>query len=54
MSSVRDVETVCDADFRAVVVADRYLLKLLNSATIEWAQQTYNRSIWEPRPWPGE
>lgn len=45
MSHVRDIETVCDADFRAVVVDDGFLIKLLNGATIEWAQQIYNRSI---------
>lgn len=54
MIGVRDIETLCDGDFRSVVVADSFILGFLNKLTIEWAQQTYNSSIWEPRPWPGE
>lgn len=46
------IEALCDADFQKVVVplvpSFKYQLQLL---TVEWAQQAYNVSEWQPRSW---
>ncbi|MDQ0114324.1 hypothetical protein J2T15_003779 [Paenibacillus harenae] len=51
------IKDTCDADSRTIAEA---ILKnagfkfQIDELTLEWAQQTYNCSIWEPRPWPGQ
>lgn len=47
------IQLACDADLKTKhnIAWFRNQLQFL---TLEWAVQEHNRSVWEPRPWPGE
>lgn len=48
--SVYGIEVVSNADFIKVYCGP-WLQEQVGRLTLEWAQQEYNRSEWEPRTW---